>query len=624
MGSGGGGESAAGQLGSGESPAAGPTGRGGEPAAGSTTIPTTVHPAAGSTTIPTTVHPAAGSTTIPATVLRSLLRITSALTSEIEPEKVYEAILSVIREVTGAERVSLQVIRPGEGSDSEALVLVAGLGLPAAAHVGDTRPLDAGIAGWVLRHRRPLLLNGPTHADAEVQSLMRAEPGLSAVCVPLVAKGQAIGVLNAAKTDPTQPFTESDRDFLAVLASQAAIALDHAQLYAQLAQQAMVDAVTGLLNHAAFQDRLGAELERATRMHQQLGLLEIDLDGFKLVNDTFGHPTGDRLLRLLAQRAILASIRPYDIACRPGGDEFAVILPHATAQQAMAVAERIRLAVARCDTTAAGVPRGMVKASIGVAHFPTDGLRREDLVETADNALYLAKYLGRDRVERGSSAVAHFERDPHQLHDLLVAANMSTLEALAAAIDARDAFTAGHSRRVAHYALELARAMGDDEEYCHTLRLACLFHDVGKVTVPEGILRKAGRLSEEEFALMRHHAAAGAELLQQVPTLESCIPGVRSHHERWDGKGYPDGLVGEQIPRMARIIAIADAYDAMTSDRVYRSALLDEDVIRIFRGGAGIQWDAAMVAVWTKLLEAKLPLAQPPGPRGVDPPASPA
>src|SRR5581483_3330609 len=407
----------AGRMGSGGNGGNGGNG-GGDPAAGSMAsgraAPAAPHPGHSGGG-----NPAAGSTVIPANVLHSLLRITSALTSEIEPEKVYEAILSVIRDVTGAERVSLQVIRPGEHDQEEALVLVAGLGLPAAAHVGDTRPLDVGIAGWVLRHRQPLLLNGATHADAEVQSLMRAEPELSAVCVPLIAKGQAIGVLNAAKTDSGHPFTETDRDFLAVLAGQAAIALDHAQLYAQLAQQAMVDAVTGLLNHAAFQDRLGAELERATRMHQQLGLLEIDLDGFKLVNDTFGHPTGDRLLRLLAQRAILASIRPYDIACRPGGDEFAVILPHATAQQAMAVAERIRLAVARCDTTAAGVPRGMVKASIGVAHFPTDGLRREDLVETADNALYLAKYLGRDRVERGSSAVAHFERDPHQLHDLL-------------------------------------------------------------------------------------------------------------------------------------------------------------------------------------------------------------
>src|SRR5688572_27664040 len=544
--------------------------------------------------------------------LRSLLRITEALTSELEPEKAYDAILSVVREVTGAEGVSLQLLKtPPEGTEP-VLVLVETLGLPKDVPVGDVRSLDGSIAGWVVRNQKPLLLNGPSHPDPEVRRLMRKDKDLSAICVPLVNKGKPLGVLNARKDEEGDegrfvPFSEQDLDFLAILAGQVAIALENARLFAQIAQQATVDGLTGLLNHATFQQRLTAELERAARSHQQLALLEIDLDGFKLVNDTYGHPTGDKLLKLLADRAVLESIRPYDVACRPGGDEFAVILPHTTPAQALIIAERIRDAVAQCDTTLIGVPKGTVAASVGVANFPSDAINRDDLVETADNALYFAKYLGRNRVERGSSAVANFERDPRKLHELLVHANQSTVEALAAAIDARDQYTAGHSRRVAEYALDLAKALGHGERFLYDLRLACLFHDVGKIAVPDAVLRKSGKLSDDEFTLMRFHPVTGAEILEKVPSLRRAVPAIRHHHERWDGTGYPDGLAGEAIPEMARIIAIADAYDAMTSDRVYRAALLPEDVSRIFRGGAGVQWDARLVEAWVEVVRARRP-----------------
>ncbi|HEV2121650.1 MAG TPA: diguanylate cyclase, partial [Chloroflexota bacterium] len=417
--------------------------------------------------------------------LRALLRITEAQSREIEPEKAYGAILGVVKQVTGANRASL-LLMPRDGAD-QSLVLTAGLGLPAGATVGSRIPLQDSVAAWVLRTRQPLLLNGAYHPDPEVQRLMRRVPGLSAICVPLVAKGHTLGVLNASTLNATHPFTERDLDFLAVLAGQAAIAIEHSRLFAQMVEQATVDGLTRLLNHASFQDRLTAEQDRAGRMKQALGLLMMDLDGFKQVNDTYGHPTGDRLLQIIADQAIRASIRPYDIACRPGGDEFAIILPHSSTEQAMMVAERICAAVGACDTTVIGVPRGTVTASVGVGSFPTDAARREELVEIAGNALYLAKHLGRNRVERGSSAVTHFERDQRKLHDLLMDANTSTIEALAAAIDTRDSYTAGHSDRVAQFALALAREMGHGERFCHDLRLACLFHDVGKIGVPDAI-----------------------------------------------------------------------------------------------------------------------------------------
>jgi diguanylate cyclase (GGDEF)-like protein len=369
--------------------------------------------------------------------------------------------------------------------------------------------------------------------------------------------------------------------------------------------QAQVDGLTGLLSFAAHQARLDSELDRAARTKHQLTLLHLDLDGFRAVNDTYGHDAGDRVLKLIAEEAIRRSIRPYDIASRLSGDEFSVILPNTTAEQAEVVAERMRGAIAACDTQSIGVPTGSVGASIGVAHYPFDGTTRDELTEAADNALYLAKSLGRDRVAHGSdvASVAHIERDPRKLYDLLVDANTSTIEALAAAIDARDAYTAGHSRRVADHATALAQALGYPERFIHDLRLACLFHDVGKIGVPDAVLLKPGRLTDDEFARMKAHASAGADILGKVQSLQKCLAGIRHHHERWDGTGYPDGLAGEQIPEVARVIAIADAYDAMTSNRVYRDAMPFEKVIGILRSGAGVQWDAVMVTKWIELLE---------------------
>lgn len=178
------------------------------------------------------------------------------------------------------------------------------------------------------------------------------------------------------------------------------------------------------------------------------------------------------------------------------------------------------------------------------------------------------------------------------------------IEALAAAVDARDAYTAGHSRRVADLSVALARAAGHDDAFCKTLRLAALFHDVGKIGVPDAILRKPGGLTDEEFAQMKQHPVIGADqLLPRVPFLREHLPGIRHHHERWDGRGYPDGLAGEAIPYIARLLSIADAYDATTSNRVYRQALLHDDVIRIMSTGSGIQWDPKLMEIWLEYLQ---------------------
>lgn len=539
-------------------------------------------------------------------LLRRLLALTQTLVSNLNSDETYRTVIDVVQEATGANRVSLQLLDDTQST----LRLVAGVGLPSGVPLGSTSKKHEGIAGWVLEHQHPLLLVGMTHPDPTVQRSLRAMPDQSALCVPLLMKGEVLGVLNATKVDAIRPFDKVDLQFLEILAGQAAIAIAHARLYSRTVQRATTDGLTGLLNHRAFQERLTSELDRASRTRQEFVLLAMDLDHFKQVNDTHGHAAGDRLLRLVARDAIGASIRPYDIAGRIGGDEFGILLPHTTADQALLVGERIRQAIQELDYAAHDLPAGAVSCSIGLAHYPADGITREDLQEVADQGLYAAKYQGRNQLQRGTAGTAMFERDPAKLQRLLEGANHGVVEALAAAVDARDTYTAGHSRRVGEYAAMLAQALGHDPAFCNELRLAAVFHDVGKIGIPDAILRKPGSLSDDEYAQMQEHPRIGADhLLRSVPFLQAQLPAIRHHHERWDGRGYPDRLAGEAIPYQARILAIADAYDAMTSNRVYRQSLLPDDVLRICASGAGIQWDPALMDAWLSLCRDCMPQA---------------
>jgi len=242
-----------------------------------------------------------------------------------------------------------------------------------------------------------------------------------------------------------------------------------------------------------------------------------------------------------------------------------------------------------------------------VAHFPADALHREDLLAVADRALYRAKSSGRDMVVRGDAAAlaleAALEQDPEALRKALDGANRAAIEALAAAVDARDPYTAGHSKRMADYSVQLARWLRWDDERVRVLRLACLFHDIGKIGVPDAILRKPGPLNDEEYREIQRHPEIGAKILAGAPFLPAgALATIRHHHERWDGRGYPDRLGGTDIPELARLAAVADGFDAMTSNRVYRLALQLDDVKRVLRTGAGIQWDATFAAAWLDFL----------------------
>ncbi len=355
---------------------------------------------------------------------------------------------------------------------------------------------------------------------------------------------------------------------------------------------ALTDPLTGLGNHRHFHDRLERELADSQAQDYPLSLCLVDIDDFKRVNDRFGHPGGDRVLAQLA-----TTLRQGGEAFRLGGDEFAILLPGRDEEGAAIAAEAIigRIAGYELD------PAGAVTVSAGIATVPPEGIVRDELVRRADSALYWAKEYGKDQVRVFRPDVLEIAELKRLAAGPDRAARFRAAASLARAVDARDAYTGSHSERVADLAARLAMRLGVDREQVELTRLAGSLHDLGKLAIPEEILRKPGPLSETERLVLERHPQIGFRMLESLG-VDPVADWVLHHHERWDGSGYPDGLPGDEIPLGARIIFVADAYDAMTSDRVYRDRLTDDEAIAELERCAGSQFDPTIVDALAKEL----------------------
>jgi diguanylate cyclase (GGDEF)-like protein len=385
----------------------------------------------------------------------------------------------------------------------------------------------------------------------------------------------------------------ADRDILTILTTQATIALQNAYLHERALALAARDSLTDLLNRRAAQTRLEEEVARADRSGHSLCVLMLDLDNFSAINNTYGHHAGDAALRTVA-RILESSIRVLDVPARYGGDEFVVLLPETTMEQGLATAERLveALAAQHVIDHATSVS---ITATIGVAAMPEHGRSPEQLLRAADQAAYAAKHAGKGRVGRPEDAALALDRDPMVLAAQLAHANMATVAALAAAVDAKDPYTQGHSQRVSRYAAALAKALGLSAPDTARIELAGQLHDVGKIGVPDAILTKPGKLTGDEHLAIQQHPVIGERMLAEVPFLREILPAVRHHHERWDGQGYPDRLPGPEIPPDAAILAVADSFDAMTSSRTYRVALPLAEARRRIIEGSGSQFSPEVV-----------------------------
>jgi diguanylate cyclase (GGDEF)-like protein/putative nucleotidyltransferase with HDIG domain len=361
--------------------------------------------------------------------------------------------------------------------------------------------------------------------------------------------------------------------------------------------EASTDPLTGLGNHRSFQNRLREEIARAQLAGTSLGLVIIDLDGFKEINDSLGHLAGDQMLRDLAMR--LVQVTRNDSTFRYGGDELAVLLPGALPEEALAAAERLREAVASVPVRGGQAP---LTASLGVASYPQSATTPEDLVYRADMAMYWAKSTGKNRVTSwdGTLTGELSPASPRYIGGRKVQTDV--VAALCAALNAKDPGTQEHTERCSWYTAGLAAELGLNEEDVATARLASLLHDIGKLVVPDEILCKPSELTEAETAIMRHHPIDGATMLTQDPILASAVPGVRHHHEHFDGSGYPDGLAGDEIPVVARILLVADAYDTMVSGRPYSDPVTHEVAMRELEQLSGSQFDPHVVEAFVRLM----------------------
>ena len=349
---------------------------------------------------------------------------------------------------------------------------------------------------------------------------------------------------------------------------------------------ALTDPLTGLGNHRHFHDRLERELADSRAQGYPLSLCVIDIDDFKRVNDRFGHPGGDKVLAQLA-----TNLRQGGEAFRLGGDEFAILLPGRDEEGSRIAAEAIVERIAAVELE----PAGPVTISAGIATVPAEELSRDELVRRADSALYWAKEYGKNQVRVYRPDVIEIAELKRLAAGPDRAARFRAAASLARAVDARDAYTGSHSERVADLAARIATRLGIDREQVELTRLAGSLHDLGKLAIPEEILRKPGPLSEAERLVLERHPQIGFRMLESLG-VDPVADWVLHHHERWDGSGYPDGVGGEEIPLGARIIFVADAYDAMTSDRVYRGRLTDDEAIAELDRCAGTQFDPDIVA----------------------------
>ncbi len=364
----------------------------------------------------------------------------------------------------------------------------------------------------------------------------------------------------------------------------------------QLLSGTVIDPISGLFNAEFYRDRLEAELSRAKRFSETLCVVIIDINGLGQVNNVFGYTAGDQVLADLGG-IIRKVVRLSDVACRVGGDEFGLILPESDKREALKLCHLIQADLV--DKRGPGEPD--VTLAWGIAGFPQDATDSVGLMKTADNAVYWHKFYDNTQV------CMIDEQAPPAMFDEVDRKNeekayLKAIMAMAAAVDARDPFTRFHSKNVARYARLLAEEMGLPDERVKLVETAALVHDVGKIGIPDKILRKPEPLSAEDRVWVREHPALGQRMLA-ASTVPDILPWIAAHHEHWDGDGYPAGLKGEQIPLEAAILSVCDAYEAMTSERSYRPAMTQERALLEIEINASVMYHPVVAQMFVGMIK---------------------
>jgi len=511
--------------------------------------------------------------------------------------------------------------------------------------------LGQGLLGQIARSGQMTIARGPSSGN--VTPVLPTSK--SSIGLPVVYADQLLGVVYVESSEVVE-FADEDILLLRTLADLLAGALHNAQTFQKAQEQAITDGLTGLKTHRFFMEALSAEWKRATRAGRSFTLVLIDLDRFKFVNDFHGHLAGDAVLQRIA-RVLEQNCRRSDVVSRYGGDEFVVMMPETTLEQAVQLAGKLR----SCVETEPLLREKNITGSFGLSAFPAHGSTPQELIQVADSAMYISKHQGGNRVSTPEQVEApegqRWKRDvleaylgvtlkrlfstgPEAYDEIyrrleqfalsvqqnpeaangnghgmagaiagLAPAVIEMLTALALAVDSKDHFTQGHSQKVSNYAVALARALDDgsgrprlNEAEIEEMRLGGLLHDVGKVGIPEAILNKGSALTSEEWEAVKAHTVLGGKIFDPLRPTGELPRMVRHHHEFFDGSGYPDRLAGKNIPLGARIVAIADAFDTILSERSYKKARSLEDGLKEIERCSGAQFDPELVQAFLKVM----------------------
>ncbi|RLC34113.1 MAG: hypothetical protein DRH33_09715 [Candidatus Nealsonbacteria bacterium] len=390
--------------------------------------------------------------------------------------------------------------------------------------------------------------------------------------VPLKAEDKTIGAMVVQSYTNPELYSEKDIQLLEFVSSQVATAIQRKHTEEKLKFLSFHDALTGLYNRAYFEE----ELKRLnTPRYYPLSIISIDVNGLKVVNDTFGHDQGDKLLQHLA--SLLASIsRKGDIIARVGGDEFAILLPSTSSQATLDICERIRKVCLEDD-----IKPAYLRVNLALGYITQEGEYKDIkiLLKEADKKMYQDKLFSTKSREKhllDSFQLVLAERDPH---------------------------TEDHAQRLQWLALSLGKKVGLSEYQLNNLRLLALLHDIGKIGIPDSILFKTSSLAPSEWKKMKEHSRIGYRMAKQIPYFAPIAQEILHHHEHWDGKGYPDGLKGEKIPLLSRIISIVDAYDVMQSRRPYKGKITKVKALKEIKKYAGTQFDPQLVEIFLKIVK---------------------